>query len=171
MVSRELFDKVCGAIEARRTRPPGRRPSVATSFLQGLVKCAACRAPRSGSTARGSFSRPKTFAASHLNSEARSCRVTMSRCTVGASLSRWALAPEDARGLATSFALALAAGLGGAVLWPSSTRAALGLRVARLAAISLLTATVHGLCLRRLARSTCDDAQRLLRLAVGVSVW
>jgi len=42
IVSAELFDKVCEAIEARRMRPPGRRPRVAISFLQGRVRCVAC---------------------------------------------------------------------------------------------------------------------------------
>jgi hypothetical protein len=41
IVSQELFEKARGAIEARRTRPPSRRPGVA-SFLQGRVRCAAC---------------------------------------------------------------------------------------------------------------------------------
>jgi len=42
IVSVELFGKVRGALEARRTRRPGRRTSVVTSFLQGRVRCAAC---------------------------------------------------------------------------------------------------------------------------------
>jgi DNA invertase Pin-like site-specific DNA recombinase len=42
ILSPELFEKARGAVEARRTRPPGRRPGVAASFLQGRVRCAAC---------------------------------------------------------------------------------------------------------------------------------
>jgi hypothetical protein len=45
IVSSELFGKVRGAIEARRTRPPGRRRSPVVSLLQGRVRCAVCGRP------------------------------------------------------------------------------------------------------------------------------